>query len=327
MRIDKKPNSETPRGIFPIANPTGIVVFGGINMDLVTLTPHFPKPGETIIGSKFLTYPGGKGANQAIGCARLGTSTYFVGRVGSDIFGSQLVESFKAQGVDTSRVRLDPHNSSGIAVINIDNTAQNIIIQISGANMSCDMTETRSIKELFQNASVLMLTLEVPPETTLLAAKQFAARGRQVILDPAPVTAFPAELYKYCNYITPNETEATKLVGFSVTDISSAQKATTVLLERGVHCAIIKMGHLGCYYSTNRGESEHVPAYKIKAIDSVAAGDAFNAGLAVALSENKTLRESIDWANAAGAISVTKIGSQDSMPNRYNIEKLLSQNP
>ena len=301
-----------------------IVVLGGINMDLVTLAPRFPQAGETVIGTRFLTYPGGKGANQAVACARLGAKTSMVGRVGGDVFGSQLLEALKAARVDVSRVRPDQDNTSVIAVINMDATAQNRIIQVLGANSACDDTEARSAVEALHDASVLLLQLEVPVEVSLSAARQAAVLGRCVILDPAPARDIPDEFYRYCDYITPNETEAAALVGFPVTDIPSAEKAAGELLQRGAKCVIIKMGEQGACYATV-GDSGHVPAFRMKAVDTVAAGDAFNAGLAVALAESKGLSNALGWASAAGALSVTRVGAQDSMPYRHQVETMLSE--
>lgn len=298
-----------------------IAVLGGINMDLVTVTPRFPEAGETVVGSRFLTYPGGKGANQAVAAARMGGRVFMVGRVGTDVFGTQLVEALSQSGVDCSRVGYS-RTSSGIAVINIDESAQNRIIQVLGANDTCGETEEYQIAELLPEISTLMLQLEVSIELSLKAARMAAAQGKTVVLDPSPVRPLPAEFYSRCTVITPNETDAQALVGFPVVDRASAARAAGELLTRGVQNVIVKLGEQGAYYATISGGG-HVPPFKVKAVDSVGAGDAFNGALAVALAEGKGLEEATRIASAAGALAVTRYGAQDSMPSREEVEELV----
>ena len=299
-----------------------IAVLGGINIDLVTITDRFPEAGETITGTRFVTYTGGKGANQAVGCSRLGVSTTMIGRVGNDIFSTQLINSLNASGVDTSYVRSDSAHPSGVAIINIGTTGENRIIQVLGANKACDKTEAISCINALQNAHVLMLQLEVPVAVSLQAAEAARRLGRIVILDPAPAEPIPEELYQHCTYITPNETEANTLLGLQINDVNDASKAADELLYRGAETAIIKMGNNGAYFAS-RSKSGHVPAFEVIAHDTVAAGDAFNAGLAVALSENKPLDAAVQWGCATGALSVTKLGAQDAMPSRNQVEELI----
>jgi ribokinase len=298
-----------------------IVVLGGINMDLVTITSRFPEAGETVVGHRFLTYPGGKGANQAVAAARMGGRVFMVGRVGTDLFGSQLLEALTQAGVDISNVGFS-ETSSGIAVINIDESAQNRIIQVLGANDTCGPTEAACITQLLPQASTLMLQLEVSIELSLKVAQAATAGGKTVILDPSPVRRLPPEFYPCCTVITPNETDAQALVGFPVIDRASAAQVAGELLSRGVKSVIIKLGEQGAYYATPRG-GEYVPPFKVEAVDSVGAGDAFNGALAVALAEGKELGEATRIASAAGALSVTKYGAQDSMPTREEVEYLL----
>ncbi|MFQ6027509.1 MAG: ribokinase [Dehalococcoidia bacterium] len=299
-----------------------IVVLGGINMDLVTLTERFPEAGETVVGSRFLTYAGGKGANQAVAAARLGARVAMVGRVGTDIFGPQLIDALSASGVDVSGVGFSANTSSGIAVISIDETAQNRIIQVLGANDTCGEAEAYQVSEMLSSASVLMLQLEVSIELSLRLAQSAFARGKTVILDPGPVRPLPSAFYSCCSVITPNETEAQALVGFPVVDRASAAQAAGALLGQGVSQAIVKLGEQGAYYATIQG-GEYVRPFPVQAVDSVAAGDAFNGALAVALSEGKSLAEGVRMGSAAGALAVTKVGAQDSMPRREEVEALL----
>ena len=285
-------------------------MLGGINMALVAIAPRFPQAGETVVGSRFMTYPGGKGANQAVAAARMGARTAMVGRVGDDMFGPQLREA------------MAPGASSGIAIIEIDGSAQNRIIQVLGANETCGEPEAQRVALAMGRASTLLLQLEVSIDLSLCAAKDATALGKTVILDPGPVRTLPQEFYACCNVITPNETEAQALVGFPVDGPSSAARAASRLLDWGVRMAVIKLGAQGVYYATEE-ESEHVPPFPVVSVDSVAAGDAFNGALAVALVEGNPLSRAIRIAAAAGALAVTKSGAQDSMPTRQEVEALL----
>ena len=304
------------------SGPVGVVVLGGINMNLVAITPRFPQEGETVVGNRFLTYPGGKGANQAVAAARMGAKTAMVGRVGDDMFGPQLIQALAASGVDVSGVSVAPGASSGIAVIEIDGSAQNRIIQVLGANDTCGEPEAKRVALALGSASTLLLQLEVSMELSIRVAQEAAALGKTVILDPGPVRSLPQEFSAWCNVITPNETEAQALVGFPVDGPASAARAARRLLERGVGLAVIKLGAQGVYYASKK-ESEHVPPFPVVAVDSVAAGDAFNGALAVALAEDDSLSRAVRMAAAAGALAVTKSGAQDSMPNRQEVETLL----
>lgn len=304
------------------ANSGGVVVLGGINMDLVTISARFPRPGETVVGSRFLTYPGGKGANQAVAAARMGAATAMVGRVGDDVFGPQLIETLRDSGIKVDGVAVAQDTTSGIAVINIDESAQNQIIQILGANDTCGDAEAVRVGQALVNASTLLLQLEVSVDLSLKVAKEAFEQGKTVILDPGPVRHIPSEFFAYCSVITPNETEAQALVGFPVVDRTSAAQAAEQLLARGVGIAVVKLGAQGVYFANADG-GDFVTPFQVDAIDSVAAGDAFNGALAVSLAEGATLEQSVRMAAAAGALAVTKSGAQDSMPYRKEVEGLL----
>ena len=298
-----------------------IVVLGGINMDLVTFAARFPEAGETVVGDRFLTYAGGKGANQAVAAARMGAKCVMVGRVGDDLFGPQLLDGMRGFGVDVSRVATVPGESSGIAVISVDGAAQNRIIQVLGANTTCGPEEAARTIEAMSAASVLMLQLEAPLEVSLSAARAASAAGKTVILDPGPVRPFPEEFYRLCSVITPNETEAEALVGFPVTGRDSAAEAADILLARGVGIAVIKLGAQGAYYAAPC-LSGWQKAFPVEAVDSVAAGDAFNGALAVCLAQGYDLPGAVRMAALAGALAVTVTGAQDSMPTRQAVEEL-----
>ena len=301
-----------------------IVVLGGINMDLVATVERFPVPGETVVGRNFTTYPGGKGANQAVAAARLGAQVSMVGRVGDDSFGHQLRHGLSVEGVDVASVGIETGSPSGIAAIQIDASAQNQIVQVWGANQTCGVQEVRTVQRVVEDSSVLMLQLEAPVEVSLKAAEAARQHGCLVVLDPAPAPAagLPRELYGLCDCITPNETEAQVLVGFAIADADSVHRAAEELVSRGAKAAVIKMGERGAYY-LSESEQGHVPAFPVKAVDTVAVGDAFNSGLAVALAEGHGLAEAVRRGAAAGALAVTRTGAQDAMPGRGEVESLL----
>jgi len=301
-----------------------IAVFGSINMDLVVRTPHLPTVGETITGHDFFTAPGGKGANQAVACARLGVKTRMVGRVGNDVFAGELLESLHRNQVDVSGVFIDPEHPSGVALISVDDASDNTIVVVPGANGEVELADISRLKGALDDAEVLLLQLEIPMETVLEAARVAHRRGVTVVLDPAPAQPLPQELYQFSDFLTPNEVEAGLLVGFPIREKSDAKSASMVLLERGADQVIIKMGSKGAYWSN--GDSEELfPAYRVNAVDTVAAGDAFNGGLAASLALGLPVRDAVSWGMAAGALSTTRQGAQPSMPDRQAVRKLLGK--
>ncbi len=295
-------------------------------MDLVTMTDRFPGAGETVVGNRFLTYGGGKGANQAVAAGRMGARAAMVGRVGDDVFASPALQTLVDSGVNISPVGITPDTSTGIAVISINVDAQNQIIQVLGANNTCGDEEEAKVMGLLDGAAALLLQLEVSVELSLRCAQAARAKGVRVVLDPSPVRPLPDAFYGCCDIITPNETDAQALVGMPVTDRETAAQAAGTLLSRGVGTAIVTLGPQGAYYATAEG-GEFVPAFAVEAVDSVGAGDAFNGALAVALAEGRDLGESVRMAAATGAMSVTRSGAQDSMPTREEVEALLRQSP
>ena len=301
-----------------------IVVLGGINMDLVTYSARFPEVGETVAGERFLTYAGGKGANQAVAAARMGGRTAMVGCVGDDIFGPQLLDGLSAAGVEVSRIAIAPGETSGIAVISIDASAQNRIVQVLGANTTCGAAQADAVVAALADADALMLQLEVPMEVSLTAARAARAVGKTVILDPGPVRPVPADLLRHSSIITPNETEAEALVGFAIDGPETAARAAGHLLARGVSAAVVKLGAQGALFATPE-LSGFQPAFRVEAVDTVAAGDAFNGAMAVCMAEGMALPEAVRIACAAGALAVTTTGAQDSMPTRAAVEALLAK--
>jgi ribokinase len=299
-----------------------IVVFGSINMDLVVRSPRLPAPGETISGTRFNTFPGGKGANQAVACARLGIPAIMVGRIGDDSFGSALIEGLRASGVDVSYVETDTSTSSGVALIQVDDAGENTIVIVPGANGRIDQSDLTRLEKALDCASALLLQLEIPLDIVLAAAHLAREKGVRVILDPAPAQQLSDDLLSLVDIVTPNETEAGILTGITVQDRHSAMEAGRKLLARGVKHVVVKMGSQGAIMLSEEGESFY-EAINVEVVDTVAAGDAFNGGLAAALSEGLLIHEAMSWAIATGALSVTKEGAQPAMPTREALQMLL----
>ena len=300
-----------------------IVVLGGINMDLIGIAPRLPQRGETVIGERFYTAPGGKGANQAVAAARLGAHVRMVGRVGRDTFGPTLLSDLRREGIDVDGVAEDPDNPSGIAIILLDGQRQNHIVAIYGANAACGETELEAARRALDGADALLVQQEVPVEVSLAAAQFARSRGVRVVWDPAPVRQLPPEAYAAADVFTPNQTEAASLSGIEVTDVESARRATQAILRLGVPTVVVKLGEDGACYASAEGAG-FVAAYRVEAVDTIAAGDAFGAGLAVALSEDRELSEAVRFGSAAGALAVTRPGAQEAMPTRDQVERLLA---
>ncbi len=302
-----------------------VIVFGSINMDLVVQASRVPLAGETITGEAFFEVPGGKGANQAVAAALLGVRTTMVGRVGNDEFGVRLLQGLRLYGIDTEGVSIDPEITSGLALIIVDYSGQNRIIVVPGANGRVGEKELDALDYALEGVSVMLLQLETPMDVVTRAARIAASKGIKIVLDPAPVPAFdlPPELYRLASIITPNETEAALLVGFPLENEKAIEDAGRMLLQRGAGTVIIKLGSRGIYW-TNGETAEFRSTFQVKPVDTVAAGDAFNGALAVALDEGKSFSEAVDWGLAAGALAVTKSGAQSSLPDRAALLTILT---
>jgi ribokinase len=299
-----------------------IIIIGSMNMDMMVRTDHIPRPGETVMGRDFLMNPGGKGANQAVAVARLSGDAKFVGKIGNDLFGRQAAQLFREEGVDTSGLSSDPELPSGIALITVDQHGENSIVVAPGANASLNPSDVRAHIDDTPNAKVLLLQLEIPLETVSFAINMAKDKGIKVILNPAPAQILTDELLSAVDILTPNETEAEYLTGISVFDLDSAKQAAQSLHAKGVVSVIITLGQKGALLYHN-GEFQHIPAIKVEAIDTTAAGDVFNGALAVAITEGKELSQAIEFACHAAALSVTRIGAQSSIP--YRNELLLNK--
>ena len=299
-----------------------ILVVGSSNTDMIIKLDRIPRPGETILGGAFVTAAGGKGANQAVGAARAGGQVTFIARVGQDMFGEQAVDGFVRDGINVKYISRDKTNPSGVALIFVAKDGENSIAVAGGANAKLSPADVKKAKSVFAGASVLVMQLETPLETVQATADLAAKAGVRVILNPAPAQPLPDRLLKRVSILTPNETEAELLTGIAVKDDASAAAAAAKLRARGVQTVIITLGARGAFVATEYGE-QLVPGFKVKAVDTTAAGDIFNGALAVALAEGKPLELAVRFANAAAAISVTRLGAQPSAPTRREIEKFL----
>lgn len=299
-----------------------IVIFGSINMDMIAQTPQFPQPGETIIGTQFITLPGGKGANQAVATAKLGRLTYFVGRVGGDSLGRELLRRLETFDINTQGVFIDEKTSSGVAMINVETSGENTIIVIPGANGNIDQSDLTRLEKILPKTSLLLLQLEIPLKAVEMAAREAQKLGVTVMLDPAPAPEqLPDTFYPLIDIITPNKTEAEKLVGFPLTNEASIKKAADSFREKGVKIVIIKLGEKGAFYATEN-ESAFVPSFKVNPIDTVGAGDGFNGGVAAALDRGLCLKEALKWGTIVGALTTTKEGAQTALPDLETVQKL-----
>ena len=296
-----------------------ILVVGSCNTDMVIKAAHLPRPGETILGGTFFMNPGGKGANQAVAIARLGGSVTFICKTGSDIFGHQSQQLFEEEGINTSYVFSDSGNPSGVALITVDEKAENCIVVASGANANLLPSDLAKAEEAIELADLILMQLEVPMETVCFVADIAWQKGKKVILNPAPAHPLPADLLHHLYLITPNETEAEMITGVKITDDISAVEAARVLSGMGVQHVIITLGSKGALICSD-GEAEIVPALKVEAVDTTAAGDVFNGALTVALSEGRNLKEPVRFACKASAISVTRVGAQSSAPYRNEVD-------
>ena len=296
-----------------------IVVIGSTNTDMVIKTAKLPKPGETILGGDFFMNPGGKGANQAVAAARLKGNVTLVAKTGEDVFGRQAKTLFLAENLNTDYLFSDPGVPSGIALITVDDHAENCIVVAPGANARLSVEDIDQATAAILDAEIVLMQLEIPLDTVIYAAGIAFKAGKKVILNPAPAQKLPAELLKMLFMITPNETEAELLTGVQVIDLKSAENAARILLAQGIEVVVLTLGSKGALLVT-RDSCELIPAYQVEAVDSTAAGDCFNGALVVALAEGAGLVKAIAFANKAASISVTRMGAQASAPYRHEVD-------
>ncbi len=294
-----------------------ILVIGSSNTDMTVKCAHLPAPGETVMGGSFITGPGGKGANQAVAAARLGGDVSFVCKVGRDGFGDCALKGYESEGIDVAHV-LRSDQPSGVALILVDEKAENSIAVAPGANSDLTVADIESVADEIRSADILLLQLEIPVESVLRAAQIAAEAGVYVILNPAPACRIPEEIYPCLSLLSPNQTEISSMTGIDAEDASSARDAVRALLDKGVKNVIITMGSKGSTVYSN-GQFTHISAMKVDAVDTTAAGDTFCGALAVGLSEGLSLEKSAVFATKASALAVQKMGAQSSIPYRKEI--------
>lgn len=303
-----------------------ILVVGSSNTDLIMKVPEIPRPGETLLGKEFKTFPGGKGANQAVAAARGGGDVVFIASVGNDSYGDESVKGYKLDNINTENIKVCKGVPSGIAMITISDSGENVIAVASGANALLKPEDLDEAEEAFDEADYMLVQLETPLDTVQEAVNLCSEFETRVILNPAPAAELPDEILSKVDIITPNETEAERLTGVEVTDEHEAKEAAEKLHEWGVRTVIITLGSGGAFVSDrNSGMKKTVPGFKVEAVDTTAAGDVFNGQLAVALAEGFSLEEAVRLAHAAAALSVQKLGAQSSIPRREETDYFLEE--
>ena len=297
-----------------------IIVIGSSNTDMVVRSEQLPRPGESVVGRDFIMAGGGKGANQAVAVARMGHRVIFAAALGRDIFGNAAVESYRQLGIDTSYiVRKDA--PSGVALIMVDSVGQNSISVALGANNLLSVEDVMEVLEQIEAEDLVLLQLEVPMATVDAVVDIASAKGAKVVLNPAPAGVVSEKTLSKLYLITPNQTEAQTLTGVEVADEQSAELAAKALIAKGVSRVVITMGSIGAYLYEN-GVGEIIPARKVAAVDTTAAGDVYNGAMCVALAEGQTLKNALAFATKASAISVTRAGAQPSVPTREEVDNL-----
>ena len=299
-----------------------IFVIGSSNIDMVARVKDMPRVGETVGGAKFIQANGGKGANQAVAAARLGGDVTFVSCVGSDVLGKSLEKCFAEDGIDVSRLKFSAENPTGTALILVDSRGNNSIAVAPGANADLLPEDIEALKDEIAAADYLLVQLEIPMETVEKAVDIAYAHGVKVVLNPAPMCPLSDGLLKKLYLITPNETEVCSLTGVTVDSEASAAEAAALMIGKGVENVIITLGEHGSYVATS-AVKKIVPARKVDAVDTTAAGDVFNGALVTALSEGKDILDASYFASVTSSISVTRLGAQPSIPQRCEVDEIM----
>jgi len=289
-------------------------------MDLVVKVEQFPRPGETIIGRSFEMFPGGKGANQAVACAKLECPTNFIGKVGNDDFGKRLTNNMKNTGICLDNLLSDPSDNTGTALITVDEKGENEIVVISGTNMRITAEDVRQFEDVFQKVKIVLTQLEIPLEAVTETARLAKKHDCLFILNPAPAQSIPENLFGAIDFLTPNEIELAELSCHSCENITDIESAAKKIIKKGAKNIIVTMGGKGALF-VSRGAVNHYPVAPVKAVDSTGAGDAFNGALACAIHMGKEINDAINFAHSVAAVSVTRMGAQASMPSLKEIMK------
>ncbi|WP_413483662.1 ribokinase [Morganella psychrotolerans] len=300
-----------------------LTVLGSINVDHIMNIAQFPAPGETVIGKQYQTAFGGKGANQAVACGRSGADITFIACVGDDAIGAEILAQLKHDRIHTAAISVIPETMTGVAMIFVNGDGENVIGISAGANAALTPECFSPYQMIVAQSDALLMQLESPLETVIAAAEIAKKNQTKVILNPAPARELPDSLLRLVDVITPNETEAEKLTGISVSDETGAAKAAQVLHDKGIEQVLITLGSRGVWLSIN-GEGRCIPGFKVNAVDTIAAGDTFNGAYVTALLEGKPADDAVRFAHAAAAISVTRRGAQPSVPWRKEIDAFLA---
>lgn len=317
-------NNYTPRNTFQRYGDMHIAVVGSLNMDLVVRMPQIPKPGETLLGGVYKTFPGGKGANQAIAAERLGAFVSMIGCVGDDAFGKELRASLENEGVDTTHVLVQPGAATGVALIQVDAQGHNTIAVASGANFRLTGSDVDKAMQAIGKFDALVMPLETQIETVYTAARIASDRGAIVILNPAPAQVLTSEMLELVDVLLPNEHEIALMTGVPVHSMADIRLAVPKLLQLGAKKVIVTMGAHGAVLFED-GQELQIPACRVQAVDTTAAGDCFVGALAVGLCEGKSLLAAGEFASAAAALSVTREGAQPSLPFREEVTRFLQE--
>ena len=299
-----------------------IVIVGSSNTDMVLKTARFPKPGETIIGEDFFVFQGGKGANQAVAAARLGSNVAFICKLGNDEFGKNAIQYYRNEGIDVRGVFVDNTASTGVAVITVNGDGENSIVVASGANNHLNVEDLQNAHGIMESSDWILTQLEIPVATIEYLAGYAREYRKKLILNPAPATTLPSTVYEGLFLITPNETETELLTGVAIANEDSLKQAVNIFKNRGVHNVIITLGNRGAYVDCEEF-SGYVDSFKVKSVDTTAAGDVFNGALLDALSKNQSWKDALSFASKAAAISVTKMGAQPSAPTMREINNFV----
>jgi ribokinase len=297
------------------------VVVGSINIDLVVRSPRFALAGETILGHTFDTIPGGKGANQAVAARRMGAEVAIVGRVGDDEFGQTLRRNLAAEGINTECLQITPSESTGVALITVDDNGENTIIVVPGANGRLTVDDIEGARDLIAGADILLMQLEIPLPVVERAAQIASESGVTVMVNAAPARTLPGALLSTVDYLVVNETEALLVAG---TTTGSHEEAARTLLSTGVRNVVVTLGPEGSLLVASDAPSVAVPAYRVRPVDTTAAGDGFAGAFAVALADGVPAAEALRWGNAEGALAVTREGAQPSLPTRSEVEEFMT---
>ena len=301
-----------------------LVILGSVNADHILNVAHFPLPGETISGNQFQMVFGGKGANQAVAAGRCGANISFLACLGNDDIGKKAKAQLMTDNIDTKSIELIDDVATGVALIFVNQQGENVIGIHAGANGQLDASYVQSHGNIIKEADALLMQLESPLDSVLKAAEIAKQENVQVILNPAPAQELPDELLSLVDIITPNETETEYLTGIKVIDDESAQQAADVLHNKGIKTVLITLGSRGVWVSEKNNKGCIVPAFKVKAVDTIAAGDTFNGALITALLEGQSMMSAIKFAHAAAAIAVTRAGAQPSVPWRHEVDTFLA---